>query len=74
MASDIFVMLSEETTTGDVEGFGIAVIEANALGIPTIGTMGSGLEDAISDKITGFLVNKNKKRVKHGKANKISKA
>lgn len=56
MASDVFVMLSEETTTGDVEGFGIAVIEANALGVPAIGSSGSGLEDAIKNKITGFIV------------------
>lgn len=59
MASDIFVMLSGETNTGDVEGFGIAVIEANALGVPAIGASGSGLEDAIADKTTGFLVDKN---------------
>lgn len=57
MASDIFVMLSSETHTGDVEGFGIAVIEANALGVPAIGASGSGLEDAIDGGITGFLVN-----------------
>ena len=59
MASDIFVMLSGETATGDVEGFGIAVIEANALGLPAIGSYGSGLDDAICDKNTGFLVDKN---------------
>jgi phosphatidylinositol alpha-1,6-mannosyltransferase len=59
MASDIFVMLSEETTTGDVEGFGIAVIEANALGIPAIGSSDSGLEDAIKNEITGFIVASN---------------
>ncbi|MEZ4802538.1 MAG: glycosyltransferase family 4 protein [Gelidibacter sp.] len=59
LASDIFAMLSEETATGDVEGFGIAVIEANALGVPGIGSYGSGLEDAINDKKTGFLVPSN---------------
>lgn len=59
MASDIFVMLSGETATGDVEGFGIAVIEANALGLAAIGSYGSGLDDAISDKNTGFLIDKN---------------
>ena len=59
MAADVFVMLSEETTTGDVEGFGIAVIEANALGIPAIGSSGSGLEDAIKNQLTGFLVASN---------------
>lgn len=59
LTSDIFVMLSSETQTGDVEGFGIAVIEANALGIPAIGSSGSGLEDAIAHEKTGFLINPN---------------
>ncbi|WP_282134465.1 glycosyltransferase family 4 protein [Seonamhaeicola maritimus] len=55
-ASDIFVMLSTETETGDVEGFGIAIIEANALGIPAIGTRGSGIVDAILDGQSGLLI------------------
>ncbi|WP_345005504.1 glycosyltransferase family 4 protein [Snuella lapsa] len=54
--SDIFVMLSSETDQGDVEGFGIAVIEANAMGIPAIGARGSGVEDAINDGVSGLLV------------------
>ncbi|WP_306456219.1 glycosyltransferase family 4 protein [Winogradskyella undariae] len=56
-ASDIFVMLSTETASGDVEGFGIALIEANALGIPTIGSTGSGIEDAINNGKSGLLIN-----------------
>lgn len=55
--SDIFVMLSTETKTGDVEGFGIAILEANALGIPAIGAKGCGIEDAINDGLSGILVN-----------------
>ncbi|WP_417860797.1 glycosyltransferase family 4 protein [Winogradskyella sediminis] len=55
-ASDVFVMLSTVTTTGDVEGFGIALLEANALGIPTIGAKGCGIEDAIKEGESGFLV------------------
>ncbi|WP_250434173.1 glycosyltransferase family 4 protein [Hanstruepera flava] len=55
-ATDIFVMLSTESKTGDVEGFGIAILEANALGIPAIGAKGCGIEDAISDGVTGFLI------------------
>ncbi|SDH87667.1 glycosyltransferase family 4 protein [Winogradskyella thalassocola] len=55
-ASDVFVMLSTATTTGDVEGFGIALLEANALGIPAIGAKGCGIEDAIRDGESGFLV------------------
>lgn len=56
LATDVFVMLSTESNTGDVEGFGIAILEANALGIPSIGSKGCGIEDAITDGISGFLV------------------
>ncbi|TYA56667.1 glycosyltransferase family 4 protein [Formosa maritima] len=56
MAMDVFVMLSKETETGDVEGFGMALMEANALGIPTIGSKGCGIEDAILDGKSGCLV------------------
>ena len=57
--SDVFVMLSAESNSGDVEGFGIAILEANALGIPAIGSLGCGIEDAISQKESGILVNPN---------------
>lgn len=55
-ASDVFVMLSSATTTGDVEGFGIAILEANAMGVPAIGALGCGIEDAIHEGKSGFLV------------------
>ncbi len=57
--SDIFVMLSNTTNTGDVEGFGIAILEANYFGKPAIGSLGCGIEDAIDDGKTGFLIDKN---------------
>lgn len=57
VTTDIFVMLSTESITGDVEGFGIAILEANALGVPAIGSKGCGIEDAIADGITGYLIN-----------------
>lgn len=56
LESDIFVMLSNETETGDIEGFGIALIEANALGLPAIGAKNSGILDAISDDFSGKLI------------------
>ncbi len=56
LATDVFVMLSTESEAGDVEGFGIAILEANALGIPSIGSKGCGIEDAINDGVSGFLV------------------
>ena len=55
-SSDVFVMLSSPTATGDVEGFGIAILEANALGVPAIGAMGCGIEDAIKPSESGFLI------------------
>jgi phosphatidylinositol alpha-1,6-mannosyltransferase len=60
LASDVFVMLSTESITGDVEGFGIAILEANALGVPVIGSKGCGIEDAIFEGKSGFLVSKEK--------------
>lgn len=54
--SDIFIMLSENTPGGSIEGFGIAVIEANALGLPAIGSQGTGLEDSIKHGYSGLLV------------------
>ena len=59
LATDVFVMLSQESVTGDVEGFGIAILEANAIGIPAIGAKNCGIEDAIDNGITGFLIEGN---------------
>lgn len=56
---DIFVMLSENQSDGDVEGFGIAILEANAFGVPAIGASGCGIEDAIHTK-SGKLVDGDK--------------
>jgi glycosyltransferase involved in cell wall biosynthesis len=53
----IKLMLSNHTSDGDFEGFGIAVLEANAFGIPVIGSRNSGIEDAIVHEKTGLLVN-----------------
>lgn len=54
--TDVFLMLSQESNTGDVEGFGIAILEANAMGVPAIGARGCGIEDAIKNGDTGFLI------------------
>jgi phosphatidylinositol alpha-1,6-mannosyltransferase len=55
-SSDIFVMLSSPTPTGDVEGFGIALLEANYFGLPCIGSKGCGIEDAIKEGASGRLI------------------
>lgn len=54
-SADIYIMLSEESK-GDIEGFGIAILEANIMGVPAIGSKGSGIEDAIKDGYNGCLV------------------
>lgn len=54
--SDIFLMLSENQLDGDVEGFGISILEANLYGLPAIGARGCGIEDAIETGISGELV------------------
>lgn len=57
---DVFVMLSEKQPDGDVEGFGIAILEANYYGKPAIGATACGIEDAIEEGSTGHKVsNKN---------------
>lgn len=58
--SDISVMLSSETKSGDVEGFGIAILESNASGVPSIGSRNTGIEDAILHGKSGMLVNYDK--------------
>lgn len=57
LKTDIFLMLSNHTKEGDFEGFGIAVLEANFLGIPAVGALESGLVDAIKDGDSGILIN-----------------
>lgn len=52
----IKLMLSNHTADGDFEGFGIAVLEANAFGIPAIGSRDCGIADAIEQGTTGLLV------------------
>jgi glycosyltransferase involved in cell wall biosynthesis len=54
--STVFCMLSSNLVNGDVEGFGIAVLEANNYGIPAIGSSNSGIADAIMDKYSGLLI------------------
>lgn len=55
-ACDVAVMLSNVTKTGDVEGFGIAILEANASGLPAIGAKDCGIEDAIDPQKSGILI------------------
>ena len=53
---DIFLMLSENLPDGDIEGFGIAILEANYFGLPAIGSKGCGIDNAIDNMRTGVLI------------------
>ena len=55
--TDIFMLLSENQPNGDVEGFGIVALEANYWGIPVVGALNCGVEDAVSNDLSGYLVN-----------------
>jgi len=56
-SADVVAMPSrEEPETGDVEGFGMVFLEANACGKPVVGGRSGGVVDAVTDGVTGFLV------------------
>lgn len=55
-ACDLFLMTSRTTSTGDCEGFGIAVVEAALCGKPAVVTRGSGIVEAIEEGLTGLAV------------------
>lgn len=55
-AADLFVLPSRRTADGDVEGFGIAVVEAALCGLPSVVSEGSGLVEAIVPGETGLAV------------------
>lgn len=55
---DIFV-LPVIPMKGDVEGFGLSFIEANAAGKPVVGTRTGGITEAVLDGESGILVEPN---------------
>ena len=57
--TDILVMLSTIQRDGDVEGFGIAVLEANYFGIPVLGSNQGGILESINNGYNGILVDAN---------------
>lgn len=57
--SDVFVMTSRRTSDGDVEGYGIAAVEAALCGKPAVVSRNSGLAEAVADGSTGVCVPEN---------------
>ncbi len=54
--ADIFVLTPFEREPGNVEGFGLAYLEAGALAKPVIGTRTGGVPEAVLENETGLLV------------------
>lgn len=52
---DIFIMPSRDIA-GDFEGFGIVYLEANLCGKPVIAGNSGGVKDAVSDGVSGLMV------------------
>ena len=52
----LFVLPARRTRTGDVEGYGIVIVEAALRGLPSVVAAGSGAAEAVEDGVTGIVV------------------
>jgi phosphatidylinositol alpha-1,6-mannosyltransferase len=56
-SADLFALCTrEEPDQPDVEGFGLAFLEAQACGTPVVGTRTGGIADAVKDGCGGWLI------------------
>lgn len=56
-SATLFVMVSRALEVeGDVEGFGLVLLEAQACGVPVVAAESGGMPDALLAERTGFLV------------------
>ncbi len=56
-ANDVFILCTrEQHHSTQVEGFGLVFLEAQACGIPAIGTRTGGIPDAVKHKNGGWLI------------------
>jgi colanic acid/amylovoran biosynthesis glycosyltransferase len=55
-SSHIFVLASITASTGDTEGLGMVLLEAQLIGLPVVATRHNGFVDAVSDGKSGYLV------------------
>lgn len=54
--AEVFVMVSRYVKEGEVEGFGIAVLEAAMCAVPAVVSSGSGLEEAVIPNQTALVI------------------
>lgn len=57
--SDVFVLTPVNIDDNKFEGLGLVYLEANACGLPVIGSLNCGAEDVITNGENGFLVEQN---------------
>jgi len=56
-SADVFVLPSRSIPEhGDIEGFGLVLLEAQASGTPVIAARSGGMPDAVHDGVSGLLV------------------
>lgn len=55
-ASSVFVQHSVTASTGDKEGWPVAIAEAAGTGLPVVSTRHAGIVDQIEDGVNGYLV------------------
>lgn len=55
-ACDVFVMANRTLEDGDTEGYGLVFLEAGACGKPAVGGRAGGAPEAITEGVTGLLV------------------
>ena len=54
--SRLLSLPSVTTADGHIEGLGMVLLEAQSMGVPVVGTLHAGIQEAISDGVTGILV------------------
>ncbi len=57
--ADVFVLTPINTESLHFEGFGLVYLEAARAGLPVVGTIGTGADDAVLDGKNGILVPQN---------------
>ena len=72
--AQLFLHVPVTARDGGFEGFGIVYLEASAAGLPCIGTLGCGAEDAIVHERTGLLVEQSADAVERALARVLDNA
>ena len=72
-AAEVLVLPSKEMPNGQVEGFGIVLLEAMAAGTPVIAAKSGGMIDVIDDGVDGLIFDHKEEGSLENKINLLSK-